>query len=271
MHRIIVSYSIVVIFILSQVFVPMSATALAQSTPPADAKITTGTVVETMNASGYTYMLVSSGKSQSWVAIPETVVKTGSAVSYYEGMVMSNFASKTLNKTFESIIFSAGLVETATPEKSVGGAKTSSQDDAFSAALKAEQKSLAAAPPPGQSSSGSVGAIAPLQEISVPKAEGDNSYTIEEIFAKSKTLNGQKVRIRGKVVKFSPNIMGKNWVHLQDGTGNPLQNSHDLVLTTDTTQPVDAIVIMEGVLAADKDFGAGYQYTAIVEQAVLIK
>ena len=119
-------------------------------------------------------------------------------------------------------------------------------------------------------SGGSTGAVAPLQEgVAVPKA--DNGYTIEEIFTKAGELDGKKVRLQGKVVKFSPNIMGTNWVHLQDGTGNPMQNTHDLVVTTGETVEVNSVVILEGTLAKDKDFGAGYKYAAIVEKAAVIK
>ena len=65
--------------------------------------------------------------------------------------------------------------------------------------------------------------------------------------------------------------MGKNWIHLQDGTGNPMQNSHDLVVTSAETVEVGSIVTIEGTLAAEKDFGAGYKYDAIVEDAAIIK
>jgi hypothetical protein len=94
---------------------------------------------------------------------------------------------------------------------------------------------------------------------------------VEEIFGKAKRLAGKKVQVHGKVVKFSPMIMGKNWIHLQDGTGNPMQNSHDLVITTTETVEVDNIITIEGILAAEKDFGAGYKYAAIIEDASIVK
>jgi hypothetical protein len=271
MQRLLSVYSIVLLFTLVFSFVPGQSVAMPKSTAAANDKTVTGTVIETMNSSGYTYMLVDGGGLQNWVAIPETTVKTGSQVSYYEGMTMPKFTSKTLNKTFENIIFSAGLAETLGSGPNTSKAKDPLKEDSFAAALQAEQKSVAPDPSTAQASGGSVVAIAPLQEISIPKALGENAYTVGELFANYKALAGKKVRLQGKVVKFSPNIMGKNWVHLQDGTGNPLHNSHDLVLTTDTTPAVDAIVTMEGILVADKDFGAGYKYTAIVEQASLIK
>ncbi len=272
MYRRLAVWSIAVFFALCFAFPPMQAMAMPKSSVTADGKTRTGKVLETMNASGYTYMLVAAGSVQTWVAIPETIVKKESQVSYYEGMEMPNFTSKTLGKTFENIIFSSGLAETAGTAAESSTSKLPAQDDSFSAALQAEQKNSAPAiPPAAQGSGGSAVAIAPLQEISIPKAEGENAYTVEEIFAGKKALAGKKVRLRGKVVKFSPSIMGKNWVHLQDGTGNPLHNSHDLVLTTDMTLAVDAIVTMQGILAAEKDFGAGYTYSAIVEQAVLVQ
>jgi len=271
MQRTCAVYKIVLFFTIIFSFAPMQCMAMPKSVATTDGKTVMGTIIETMNSSGYTYMLIDAGGIQRWVAIPETTVKAGSQVSYYEGMTMPNFISKTLNKTFENIIFSAGLAETAGSDPGTSAAKSSAPADSFSAALQAEQKSGAPDPSTAQASGGSAVAIAPLQEITVLKAQGENAYTVEEIFAGLKTLAGKKVRIQGKVVKFSPNIMGKNWVHLQDGTGNPLHNSHDLVLTTDTTPAVDAIVTMEGILVADKDFGAGYKYTAIVEQASLIK
>ena len=271
MQRICAVYKIVLLFTVIFSFTPMQSMAMPKTDATTDGKTVTGTIIETMNSSGYTYMLVDTGGIQNWVAIPETTLKAGSQVSYYEGMEMPNFTSKTLNKTFKTIIFSAGLAETASSDPGSSAVKAPPPADSFSAALQAEQKSGAPVPSTAQASGGSAVAIAPLQEITVPKAQGENAYTVEEIFAGIKTLAGKKVRLQGKVVKFSPNIMGKNWVHLQDGTGNPLQNSHDLVLTTDTTPAIDAIVTMEGILMADKDFGAGYKYTAIVEQALLIK
>jgi hypothetical protein len=265
LHRCVL-LGVTMLFAASPALLPEPSAAMPQTTVASESKTISGTVIETVNASGYTYMLVATGTSETWVAIPETAVKKGGMVSYYEGMAMTNFTSKSLNKTFERIIFSAGLAEGA---DTVSAAPTGS--DSFAAALEAEQKTAAPAPIAEQVSGGSSVAISPLQEITVPKADGDNAYTVAEIFAGTKTLAGKKVRLRGKVVKFSPSIMGKNWVHLQDGTGDPLHNTHDLVFTTDATLAVDAIVIMEGTLAADKDFGAGYKYVAIVEQAVLSK
>lgn len=245
---------------------PHATMAMPKATAPSGGATATGTIVETMNASGYTYMLVSDGATETWVAVPETSVKKGTTVSYYEGMVMNNFSSKTLNRTFESVVFSSGLAD----EKKAEQQDRPISDDSFSAAVMAE-RSQALPKTPMSASSGSAGAIVPLKEISIEKADAANGYTVGEIFEKAKELSGKKVQVHAKVVKFNPMIMGKNWIHLQDGTGDPMQNSHDLVVTTGETVEINAIITIEGILTAEKDFGAGYKYAAIVEDATINK
>jgi len=245
--------------------------ALAQQPPSVSGKI-----LETMDSGGYTYLLVKTASGEQWVAIPETEATVGEEISYFEGMVMKNFTSKTLNKTFPSIIFSSGLAGNEHPAAAstqLGG----SADDSFTAAVAAEKQAAQATEPsqPSQemrmgTSGGSAGAVTPQQDIKIEKAAGENGFTVGEIFTKAKQLQGQKVRVRGQVMKVSPNIMGRHWIHLQDGTGDAMQNSHDLVFTSQELVEEGSIVTLEGVLAADKDFGAGYKYAAIVEKSVII-
>lgn len=240
-----------------------------------------GKVLETMDAGGYTYMKVDTGATQPWVAIPQSQVKVGDDITYQPGMVMNNFSSKTLNRTFESIVFSSGLVGATTAPHgggAMGGMKnphakkgTQGGDDSFASAIQAEGGAPAASQQQAAGSGGSLGAIAPFTEIKVEKAAGENAYTVNEVFAQTEALNGKTIRIQGKVVKFSPMIMGRNWIHLQDGTGDPMKNTHDLVVTTSEQIKVDDTITVEGVLAANKDFGAGYKYVAIVEEAKTVK
>jgi len=234
----------------------------------------TGTVLEAMNASGYTYMQVDTGKDKVWVAIPATEVKKGDTITYNQGMVMPDFHSKTLGRSFKQIIFSSGLAGqgAGNPHKSSTSPHgKKSEGDSFSDAVKAESGPAAATSKPPQVSGGSAGATAPLMESKVEKASGENGYTVEEIFTKSKELNGKKVRVKGKIVKYNPNIMGKNWIHLQDGTGDPMANTHDLVVTTEEKLSSQDIITIEGTMTANKDFGAGYKYAVIVEGAKIIK
>jgi len=241
----------------------------------------TGNVLETMDSGGYTYMKVDLGDRQPWVAIPQSKINVGQEVTYQPGMVMNNFSSKTLNKTFDSIVFSSGLAGSGHSGGAAAGMgsmpsphnKTAPKtgDDSFASAVQAEGGAPAASQAPAAGSGGSLGAMAPFSEIKVDKATGDNAYSVGEVFAQTEALNGKTVRIQGKVVKFSPMIMGRNWIHLQDGTGEPMSNTHDLVVTTSEQIKVDDVITIEGVLAANKDFGAGYKYVAIVEEAKTVK
>ena len=71
--------------------------------------------------------------------------------------------------------------------------------------------------------------------------------------------------MRGKVVKFTPEIMGKNWIHLQDGTG--AAGTSDLTVTTSASAKTGDTVTVKGILVVDKDFGYGYAYDVIIEDA----
>ena len=235
-----------------------------------------GTILETMDAAGYTYIHMDSGQEKLWVAIPQSKVVTGEQIIVLDGMEMKDFRSNSLDRTFGSIIFSPGIAGSvpASPQgKSAEPKPEKDQDDSFAAALQEERGSSGAAKPiePVQGSTGSMGAIAPFAEINVEKAEGENGYTVSELFEKATALNGKKVRVRGQLVKYNANIMGKNWLHLQDGSGDPMKNTHDLVVTTTEEVSGPKIITIEGTLAAEKDFGAGYKYTVIIEDSTVLE
>lgn len=105
--------------------------------------------------------------------------------------------------------------------------------------------------------------------IKVEKAKGSDAQTVADLFAKSDKLDKKKVVVRGKVVKVSSGIMGKNWVHLKDGTGDG--ETGKIVATTQDSAEVGDVVTAKGTLYKDKDFGAGYFYKAIIEEATISK
>jgi len=235
---------------------------------PADPQLAAfrGKVVEKQDASIYTYVRLDDGAGKKiWAAVPQTQLEIGEEIALKGGSVMTNFNSKTLNRTFESIIFASGLVrgsENMTVQ-TAGGANGSS-----SGAVQSEVG------PHGmttQSSGGSTRAIVSFTGVKVEKSTAQNGYTVGELFAKAVDLNDQKVTVKGRVVKISPNIMGKNWFHIQDGTGDPTANTHDLVVTSSAMVEKGTIVSLEGVLAAGKDFGFGYKYDVLIEDAVVVK
>lgn len=265
-----------------------TSTAAAQALEGVSLK---GKVVETMNASGYTYLLIDSQKGKVWVAIPETTVAPGQEVVSAPGMVMRDFTSKTLNRSFAQIIFSPGLETQAKDAADTAAAPQPAQSpqsppkaeikSSFADALAAESAPVGTAAHGvhagdeqvmgQQNSSGSAGAIVPAAKVKVDKAAGSNGYTVGELFNKAKELSGKTVQVRGQVVKNSRMIMGKNWLHLQDGTGDPTKKEHDLVVTTLADASEGDIVTVEGVVAADRDFGAGYNYQVLIENAKVEK
>lgn len=242
---------------------------------PNRGSIITGKVLEILNAGGYSYLNLDKGTEKVWVAVPAVNVKVGDQASVVYSMLMTNFNSKTLNRTFDKLIFATSQADQGGAAPTSGSPSWGGQpadhakggDKSFSTALKSEgvaQPGKDGMPPVAL---GSSKAVVPLTEIKVDKAKGENAFTVAEIFAKAGSLNGKKVMVKGKVVKVSPGIMGKNWIHLQDGSGNPANKTHDLVITTAEVPDKGEIVTAKGQLAANKDFGAGYQYAALVEDA----
>ncbi len=217
-------------------------------------KAVQGKVLETMFGAGYTYLLIENGENKTWVAIPESKVEVGQQISVQPGMVMKGFESKALGKTFDEVIFSPGLADAA----------SAAQEQKMDAPL--DDAALAAL-----SGGSSRAVVAANDGLKIDKADSENGRTVEQCFIEAEQLNGKTIQVRGKVVKFSPQIMGKNWIHLQDGSGDPMKNTHDLVVTTAETVDKDAVIVVEGVLSKDKDFGAGYRYDAIIEDAKIVK
>lgn len=115
---------------------------------------------------------------------------------------------------------------------------------------------------------GELGA-APSGPIQVDKATGPNAYTVGEIYAKGAALDKKKVAVRGKVIKVSAAIMDRNWIHLRDGSGDPAKGTHNLVVTSQDLPNVGDVVTASGTLAKDRDFGSGYLYAVIVEEATV--
>lgn len=209
-----------------------------------------GNVVETMNALGYTYVLVDTGSEQVWAATAQFAVSVGDLVVIPSGMAMHNYHSQTLDRTFDVVYFVESILNASSA--------TASTDPAAQGQMPAGHPPIA----------GMGGATpTPITVDSIDKLE--NGLSIEEIYAGRDDLSGQEIQLRGKVVKFSPQIMGTNWVHLQDGSGSPDAGNHDLTLTCSTDLKVGDVVVVSGKLTIDKDFGHGYVYDLIVENAVV--
>lgn len=218
---------------------PSVQTAPAAAPEAAPGK--TGKVTETMEAAGYTYIQVDTGSEQFWAAAPQFPVTVGADVVVPEGMPMPDYHSKTLDRTFDMVYF--------VPSVLVGGAQS------LSGEMPADHPPMNGGKPVVEETT------VDLSGITV--AEG--GVTVEDVFTKKAELSGKTVAVRGKVVKFSAEIMGKNWIHVQDGTG--AAGTNDLTVTTSSTAKVGDTVTVSGAVVTDKDFGYGYAYDVIIEDA----
>jgi hypothetical protein len=105
----------------------------------------------------------------------------------------------------------------------------------------------------------------------VAKAAGADAHTVAELFARSKALANATVTVKGKVVKYNEGIMGKNWIHLRDGSGAAASRDNDLTVTTKDASKLGDVVTVKGVVHVDKDFGMGYTYPVIIEDGKIVK
>jgi hypothetical protein len=108
-------------------------------------------------------------------------------------------------------------------------------------------------------------------DVSVAKAIGADARTVAEIVTGRTQLKNRTVVVRAKVVKFTPGVMGKNWLHVRDGSGSASDNTHDVVVTTKDETKVGEVVVAKGIVRTDVELGAGYTYKVLVEDAKLQK
>ena len=196
----------------------------------------TGTVAETMDAASYTYIRIATSSGDRWAAVPQTKLAVGDPVTIVDAMVMTNFASPTLKRTFNEILFGTLAGQAA-----------------------AAPAAPTAAPPSAVSN-------APVE-----KAAGATGRTIAQVFANKSTLKDNSVTVRGRVTKYNAGILGRNWLHIVDGTGTKATGDDDLTVTTLGTANVGDVVVVSGPVHLNKDFGAGYAYGVIIEDATIAK
>jgi hypothetical protein len=232
---------------------PATETAAPAAAPGA----ISGKVLETMNSGGYTYMRLETAGGESWVAVGEAEVKVGSTVTVSPQMTMNDFESPTLKRKFATIVFGTLGDAAASPH---GG---------MPAGMAAAMGGT------GDNPHGNMGGGAPaagdVANIKVAKAEGPGAHTVAELWAKKDSLKGQRVVVRGVVVKYSQNIMGKNWIHLRDGSGSAEKKDDDITVTTNSVAAKGDTVLVTGTLATNVDIGAGYAYGALIEDASVAK
>lgn len=218
----------------------IAAAPLLQAAPSgrvATGQTFTGVVLETRDAAPYTYLRLKTEQGEQWAVVDKTAVAKGSTVRIEAQMVMDNFESKSLGKTFTSIVFGNLAGAAGAPANPHAG----------------------------------VAQVAPATVAKLPPASGSNGYTVADLYAKAGQLNNKPVRLNAKVVKFSADIMGKNWLHLQDGSGNAVTQNHDILATSSASAKIGDVITVSGTLRTNVDLGMGYSYKVLLENASLSK
>jgi len=197
-----------------------------------------GEVLEARSVEGYTYLRLRTATGETWAAVPTTTVRTGERVTLADPMVMENFESKSLKRKFDRIVFATVAGNEAAPA-------------AANAAPAAAPKAAPAPAPVGK----------------VAKASEADAKTVAEVSTSKAALKDRSVTVRGQVVKVNSGILGKNWLHLQDGTGKAADGSDDLIVTTTDAAAVGDVVTISGTVRTDVNVGSGYAYAVLVENA----
>lgn len=197
-----------------------------------------GEVLEVRDVPSYTYLRLATRDGEVWAAVPTAKLKKGDRVTIADPTVMQGFESKTLARTFDKIVFG----QLAAP----GGAAAAAHG-----AMPADGPAPAA--------------------VKVAKAGGPDARTVAEVVNGRAGLKDKPVTVHAQVVKVNNGIMGKNWLHLRDGTGSAADGNHDLVVTTQDTAKVGDIVTVKGKVRTDVDLGAGYRFAVVIGEATIAK
>lgn len=212
--------------------------------------LASGTVIESIDAAGYTYVQVESNTENIWLAGPKTTITQGGSIDVNTRAPMRNFHSKALDRDFPVIYFvdsySGSAVQSAPAQTS---ASTATMDIPAGNQPVTDIKSL----------------VAKNLDLKTPVKPAEDGQTIAEIYANKHELSGKLVKVRGKVSKFTANVMNKNWIHIIDGSGE-----NDLTVITDQLVKPEQMIVIEGTVLLDKDFGYGYFYELLIDNAKVV-
>jgi len=224
-----------------------------------------GIVKEVIQTTNYTYCFVNTNNTDYWIAISKLNINEGEVIYYNKGLEMLNFHSKELDRTFSVVYF----VQKASKNPNSGIVTNTVTKDNLTTKPKIDKKNFSY----DKAFDGiTISDLYANREIDKKNFSYDKAFdgiTISDLYANRGKYANKKVRIRGRITKFNSSIMSRNWAHIQDGTDN--NGNFDLTVTTQETVNIDELVTFEGTIALDKDFGAGYFYPIIMEEAVIIK
>jgi hypothetical protein len=179
----------------------------------------------------------------------------GDVVQIGTAMPMADFTSKTLDRTFDVLYFVDGLQNLSAPVDANAGTSGAMPEGHPALEMPAGHPSI----------DGTVGNAAADSTVAAVEPGQDIAW----VHANRDSLAGQPVSLRGKVVKYNEGIRGWNFIHLQDGSGDGADGSNDLTVTSKATAAVGETVVVTGTVILDKDFGAGYTFPVLIEDATI--
>lgn len=223
------------ILLLTLIGLMITFTACENKTAEANQNLPAGThkieVADFLQTPNYTYIKASENGNEYWIAVTKMEPKKGEALYFSKSMEMKDFKSQSLNRTFKSVLFVQDI--SPTPPSAQQPVKHPQVFQQTKKEIKVE----------------------PLKD----------GKTVAQIYSQGNELSGKVIKVRGEVVKFNPHIMGRNWIHIQDGTGH--NNNFDLMVTSQDSVRTGDIVVAEGTVEVNKDFGAGYAYPVLISNA----
>jgi hypothetical protein len=207
-----------------------------------------GEVLEVLDGGAFTYLRLQTANGEAWAVVRSASVVKGTQVTIEDPELLQNFESKSLQRRFDAVVFGTlkgptGVIAAA--GHSPHGAPPGAVDLARPHGSPVQPRDAAAA--------------------IVAKAEGADARTVAEVYAQRLALQDRPVRIRASVTKVTPGVMGRNWIHLRDGSGSMADGSNDIVVTSKEEPTVGDIVIATGVVKTNVNLGSGYAYKVLVE------
>jgi len=245
----------IIAFLLITSFILSSAINCRAQSTTATVVVNKVIVQGVKQVSEYTYLLVKKDSlgvllhDTLWIALPKMEASAGDTFYYTGGFFMYDLRSRDLNRTFKKILFLQKISKTAIAEEKI--------------TMPANPHTS------GETADSNKYAKPATVKIAITIEPVEEGVTIADLFSKKAIYSGDTVKIKGKVTKFSSGIMDKNWIHLQDGT--EYNGKYDLTITTNDEVTLGDIITIEGKISLEKNFGFGYSYEVIMEDAKIVK
>lgn len=193
------------------------------------------TANEILQTDRYTYLNVTEAGKKFWIATSKTDAVKGQTYLYRGGLMKTNFESIEFKRTFDTIYLVSNIID-------------------------------ASAHPGGNISGSMPSEVTQEKPVSSAPIQVKDAVKLSDLMAKKSKYDGQIITIAGECVKVNNGIMGRNWIHIHDGSQSN-GKAIDLTVTTNQNIPIGSKVVLRGKIALNKDFGAGYRYDIIMEEA----